>query len=103
MLRSHNCGELRSEHAGSEVTLCGWVHRRRDHGDLTFIDLRDRYGLTQVVASAKDGGPAHAALKDARSEWVLRIRGSVLARPEGTRNANLATGDVELVATDVEV
>jgi aspartyl-tRNA synthetase len=103
MLRTHTCGELRAEHAGSEVTLCGWVHRRRDHGDLTFIDLRDRYGLTQVVASAKDGGPAHAALKDARSEWVLQIRGSVRARPEGTRNANLATGDVELVATEVEV
>ncbi len=103
MLRTHTCGEVRAEHSGSEVTLCGWVHRRRDHGDLTFIDLRDRYGLTQVVASAKDAGSAHAALKDVRSEWVLKIRGSVRARPEGTRNANLSTGDVELVADHVEV
>jgi aspartyl-tRNA synthetase len=103
MLRSHTCGELRAEHAGTDVTLCGWVHRRRDHGDLTFIDLRDRYGLTQVVASAKEGGPAHAALKDVRNEWVLKVRGSVRARPEGTRNANLSTGDVELVAAGIEV
>ncbi|MGH2378098.1 MAG: aspartate--tRNA ligase [Candidatus Limnocylindria bacterium] len=103
MLRSHTCGELRAEHAGTEVSLCGWVHRRRDHGDLTFIDLRDRYGLTQVVASAKQGGPAHAALKDVRNEWVLRVTGSVRARPEGTRNPGLATGDVELVASDIEV
>lgn len=103
MLRTHTCGELRKEHAGSEVTLCGWVHRRRDHGDLTFIDLRDRYGLTQVVASAKEATSAHAALKDVRSEWVVRIRGKVRERPEGTRNANLPTGDVELLAADVEV
>jgi aspartyl-tRNA synthetase len=103
VLRSHTCGELRATHAGGEVTLCGWVHRRRDHGDLTFIDLRDRYGLTQIVASAKEGGAAHVALKDARSEWVLRVRGSVRARPEGTRNANLATGDIEVVAAEIEV
>lgn len=103
MLRTHTCGELRAEHAGSEVTLCGWVHRRRDHGDLTFVDLRDRYGLTQVVASAKEATAAHAALKDVRSEWVVRIRGKVRERPEGTRNANLPTGDVELLAADVEV
>ena len=103
MLRTHTCGELRADHAGTEVTLCGWVHRRRDHGDLTFIDLRDRYGLTQIVASAKEGGPAHAALKDVRSEWVLKVRGSVRARPEGTRNASLATGDVEVLAASVEV
>ena len=103
MLRTHTCGELRADHAGTEVTLCGWVHRRRDHGDLTFIDLRDRYGLTQIVASAKEGGPAHAALKDVRSEWVLKVRGSVRARPEGTRNASLATGGVEVLAASVEV
>jgi len=103
VLRTHTCGELRADHAGTEVTLCGWVHRRRDHGDLTFIDLRDRYGLTQIVASAKEGGPAHAALKDVRSEWVLKVRGSVRARPEGTRNASLATGDVEVLAASVEV
>jgi aspartyl-tRNA synthetase len=103
MLRTHTCGEARASHAGGEVTLCGWVDRRRDHGDLTFIDLRDRYGRTQIVASAKDQPAAHAALKDVRSEWVLRIRGAVRARPEGTRNAKLPTGDVEVVAATVEV
>lgn len=103
MLRTHTCGDIRLEQAGAEVTLCGWVHTRRDHGDLTFIDLRDRYGITQVVATAKDRAEVHAALKDARGEWVLRVRGTVRARPEGTRNPKLATGDVEVLASAVEV
>jgi len=103
VLRTHTCGDPRAEHAGKEMALCGWVDRRRDHGDLTFIDLRDRYGRTQVVASAKDQPAAHAALKDARAEWVLRIRGTVRARPEGTRNPKLPTGDVEMVAASVDV
>src|SRR5438874_9595575 len=103
MLRTHTCGEVRGSHVGSEVTLAGWVHRRRDHGELTFIDLRDRYGITQVVAHAKENAAAHAALKDARSEWVLQVSGTVRARPEGTRNSKLATGDVEVVAGRVTV
>ena len=103
MLRTHTCGELRATDASAEVALAGWVHRRRDHGDLTFIDLRDRYGITQVVASAKDAAAAHAALKDVRGEWVLLVRGRVRERPEGTRNTKLGTGDVELVAASVEV
>src|SRR5438552_13651002 len=103
MLRTHTCGEVRGSHVGSEVTLAGWVHRRRDHGELTFIDLRDRYGITQVVAHAKENAAAHAALKDARSEWVLQVSGTVRARPEGTRNSKLATGDVEVVAGRVIV
>src|SRR6266550_430676 len=103
MLRTHTCGEVRGSHVGSEVTLAGWVHRRRDHGELTFIDLRDRYGITQVVAHAKENAAAHAALSDARNEWVLRVRGAVRSRPEGTRNAKLPTGDVEVVASEVEV
>ncbi|MBI2982687.1 MAG: aspartate--tRNA ligase [Chloroflexi bacterium] len=103
MLRTHTCGDVRAADAGREVTLCGWVHTRRDHGDLTFIDLRDRYGITQVVATAKERAEAHAALKDVRAEWVIRVRGTVRARPEGTRNPKLPTGDVELVATSVEV
>src|SRR5579859_4396722 len=103
MLRTHTCGELRASHAGTGTTLCGWVHRRRDHGDLTFIDLRDRYGITQVVTSAKDHPAAHAALKDVRAEWVLRIRGSARQRPEGTRNDKIPTGDVEVVANAVDV
>ena len=103
MLRSHTCGEVRASDTGKEVTLCGWVHTRRDHGDLTFIDLRDRYGITQVVATAKERPEAHGALKDARSEWVLRVKGTVRARPEGTRNPRLPTGDVEVLAGSVEV
>ena len=103
MLRTHTCGEVRGSHVGSEVTLAGWVHRRRDHGELTFIDLRDRYGITQVVAHAKENAAAHTALSDARNEWVLRVRGAVRSRPEGTRNAKLPTGDVEVVASEVEV
>lgn len=103
MLRTHTCGEVRVGDAGRGVTLAGWVHARRDHGQVTFIDLRDRYGLTQVVAGAKDQPAAHAALKDVRNEWVLQITGTVRERPEGTRNPKLATGDVEVVASAIEV
>ena len=103
MLRTHTCGEVRASHVGETVTIAGWVHRRRDHGDLTFIDLRDRYGLTQVVAHAGTEALAHAALSGARSEWVLQIRGTVRTRPEGTRNPKLGTGDVEIVADEVTV
>src|SRR5436309_14724532 len=103
MLRTHTCGEARASHAGKEVTLAGWVHTRRDHGELTFIDLRDRYGITQVVAHAKDNPSAHAALGKARNEWVLRVRGSVRPRPEGTKNPRLPTGEVEVVANEIEV
>src|SRR2546428_757090 len=103
MLRTHTCGEANASLVGKEITLCGWVHRRRDHGELTFIDLRDRYGITQVVAHAKENASAHAALGDARNEWVLRIRGTVRARPEGTRNTKLATGEIEVVGSEVTV
>ena len=97
-LRSHTCGELRAEHVGERVTLSGWVHRRRDHGQLAFFDLRDRYGITQVVTG--DAAPeAHAAASPARSEWVVQVEGIVRHRPEGTTNAELETGEVE-VAVD---
>ncbi|HUG06742.1 MAG TPA: aspartate--tRNA ligase [Candidatus Limnocylindria bacterium] len=103
MLRTHTAGELRAADTGKSVTLAGWVDRRRDHGDVTFIDLRDRYGKTQIVANAAEQSRAHAALKDARSEWVLQVRGTVRPRPEGTRNAKLATGDVEVAAEEIVV
>src|SRR5256712_5968591 len=103
MLRTHTCGEVRPSHTGKPVTLAGWVHTRRDHGELTFIDLRDRYGITQVVAHAKQIPAAHAALGKARNEWVLRVRGSVRPRPEGTKNPRLPTGEVEVVANEIEV
>src|SRR5919106_5047095 len=94
--RSHTCGELRAEHVGERVTLAGWVHRRRDHGHLAFFDLRDRYGITQVVTSADESPEAHAAAEPARNEWVVQVEGSVRHRPEGTTNAELATGEVEI-------
>ncbi len=97
--RSHTCGELRASHVGEHVTLAGWVHRRRDHGHLAFFDLRDRYGITQVVTNADDAGDAHAAAEPARNEWVVQVTGVVRHRPEGTTNAELATGEVE-VAVD---
>jgi aspartyl-tRNA synthetase len=103
MLRTHTAGELRATDTGKSVTLAGWVDRRRDHGDVTFIDLRDRYGKTQIVANAAEQPKAHAALKDARSEWVLQIRGAVRPRPAGTRNPKLATGDVEVAAEEIVV
>ena len=97
--RTHTCGELRAEHVGQRVTLAGWVHRRRDHGHLAFFDLRDRHGITQVVTNAEDAADAHAAAEPARSEWVVQVEGTVRHRPEGTTNADLATGEVE-VAVD---
>src|SRR5512140_655357 len=103
MLRTNTCGELRAADAGSTVTLSGWVHTRRDHGDVTFIDLRDRYGITQVVTHATEHPEAHAALKDVRNEWVIQVTGTVRARPEGTRNPKLPTGDVEVVAESIAV
>jgi aspartyl-tRNA synthetase len=103
MLRTHTCGELRAENAGAQVTLTGWLNRRRDHGPLIFIDLRDRYGLTQVVVDSTSHPAAHAALSAARAEYVLLIRGRVRERPVEARNPDLETGDIEVVAEEVEV
>ena len=103
MLRTHTSGEARASLGGKEVTLAGWVHTRRDHGELTFIDLRDRYGITQVVAHAKENPAAHKALGKARNEWILRVRGTVRPRPDGTKNPRLPTGDVEVAASEIEV
>ncbi len=94
--RTHTCGELRAEHVGERVILAGWVHRRRDHGQLTFFDLRDRYGITQAVTSADDSPEAHAAAGSARNEWVVQVEGFVRNRPEGTTNTELGTGEVEV-------
>jgi aspartyl-tRNA synthetase len=102
-LRTHAAGELRLEHAGSEVTLCGWVARRRDHGGVTFIDLRDREGVVQVVFHPEEAATAHAAAQEFRGEWVVRVTGTVRARPDGMANAAIATGEVEMIAAAVEV
>jgi aspartyl-tRNA synthetase len=99
--RSHTCGALRDTHIGEEVRLSGWVHRIRDHGGVLFIDLRDHYGLTQVVAD-----PDSTAFKDAEklhAEWVIRIDGKVRRRPGGTENAELPTGAVEVYISALEV
>src|SRR5947207_3614607 len=103
MLRTKTLGELRLTDVGSTVTLAGWVHTRRDHGNVTFIDLRDRYGITQIVAHGTEQAAAHAALKDVRNEWVLQVTGSVRARREGTKNPKLATGEIEVAATEIVV
>ncbi len=101
MYKTHTCGELRVAHAGQTVTLTGWVHRQRDHGGVTFIDLRDRYGLVQVVADPTK--PEVKVAHDARSEWVLLVTGIVRQRPAGAENPNMATGGIEVEATKVEV
>jgi len=99
--RSHTCGALRGSDIGSTARLSGWVHRVRDHGGVLFIDLRDHYGITQVVADPDS--PAFKTAETVRSEWVIRVDGNVRKRPEGTVNAELPTGEIELFATEIEV
>jgi aspartyl-tRNA synthetase len=99
--RSHTCAALREADIGNDVRLSGWVHRVRDHGGVLFIDLRDHYGLTQVVADPDS--PAFSMAEKVRSEWVIRVDGKVRERPEGTRNDELPTGAVELFAAEIEV
>jgi aspartyl-tRNA synthetase len=102
-MRTHACGELRASDADREVTLCGWVAHRRDHGGVTFIDLRDREGAVQVVFHPQDAPEAHAAAEELRGEWVVRVTGTVRLRPDGMTNPALATGEVEVVASALEV
>src|SRR5436190_15522969 len=99
--RSHTCAELRIAEIGKQVRLSGWCHRIRDHGGLLFIDLRDHYGITQVVADPQT--PAFIAAEKLRSEWVIRIDGKVRQRPAGTENPDLPTGAVEVYIIDIEV
>lgn len=101
--RTHTCGELRKANVGKEVVLSGWVSSRRDHGGLVFIDLRDRYGLTQVVFNPEQGEELHKGSRDLRAEYVLAVKGKVLERPPGTVNPRLDTGEVEVHASELEV
>ena len=102
-MRTHGCGELRQTHVGQTVTLCGWLHRRRDHGGLSFIDLRDRSGLAQVVFNEKADAALHGQVKGFGPEYVLRISGVVRPRPKGTENAKLPSGLVEVAANSATV
>jgi aspartyl-tRNA synthetase len=102
MMRTHYCGHLNREHIGQTVTLCGWAHRRRDHGGVIFIDLRDREGMAQVVVNP-DAQAAFAIAESVRSEYVLKVVCEVRARPDGAVNTNLSTGEVEMIATEIEV
>ncbi len=101
-IRTHACGDLRSGHIGERVTLAGWVHRRRDHGGLIFIDVRDRWGLVQCTISPEEA-EAFALAERVRPEWVLLLEGTVAARPDGTENPEMPTGEVEVVASAITV
>lgn len=102
-MRTHTCGELRLGDAGATVALCGWVWRRRDHGGVTFVDLRDREGLVQLVFHPESAPSAHGAAQHLGSETVVRVTGEVHARPEGTVNPELPTGEIEVAVSELEV
>src|SRR5436189_483423 len=99
--RTHSCGELRESDVGEQAVLMGWVAKKRDFGVFTFIDLRDRDGITQVVVSEETAGEAHAKAKSIRGEFVIAVKGTVLSRAEGTHNAKLATGDIEVKVNEL--
>jgi aspartyl-tRNA synthetase len=101
--RTHTCGALRGDDAGGDARLAGWVHRRRDHGQLIFLDLRDRHGITQVVIDATEAPDAHAAAMRCRSEFVVMVAGSVVRRLPGMENGKLPTGEIELRARELTV
>ncbi len=101
--RSHHCGELGKEQAGQQVVLCGWVSKRRDHGGLIFVDLRDRSGIVQVVVDPETAGASFKTAEDIRNEYVIKIVGKVCLRNEATVNENIATGSIEVFASEIEV
>lgn len=103
MLKDHYCGLLRKEHVGKEVKLAGWVHRRRHHGGVIFIDLRDREGIVQVIFNPAESLEAYRVADEARSEYVLWVKGVVRERPPGMENPNLPTGEVEVVAQEAKI
>lgn len=103
MLRTHTCGELTDQHQSQEIKIAGWVHRRRDHGGIIFIDLRDRYGLTQVTFDPKVNKKAWEAADQLRSEWVIGVTGAVALRPDNMINDKLATGKIEIEAKELTI
>ncbi len=103
MYKSHTCGELRREHIGEQVKLAGWVHRRRDHGGVVFIDLRDRFGMVQVVVNTGTPSDAAQAILPVRLEWVIQVEGVVRARVPGAENPNMPTGEIEVLIREAVV
>jgi aspartyl-tRNA synthetase len=104
MLRIHTCGELRREHIGQKTILTGWVDSIRNHGSLVFIDLRDRYGITQITFDTKpDTDQTLLLVNEIGHEWVLKMTGLVKARPKNMVNKKISTGEIELQATEIEV
>ena len=101
-MRTHYCGELNSGHIDQEIELCGWVHRRRDHGGVIFLDLRDREGLAQIVFDPDRPEP-FAIADSVRNEFVIKIAGKVRSRPEGTINSDLPTGEIEILGYTIEI
>lgn len=104
-VRSHHCGELRASDLGKEIQLCGWIGKRRDHGGLIFADIRDRYGLTQIVfdPAIAESKAAHEVASRLRSEFVIWVKGKVRKRPEGMTNSKLSTGEIEVICSDLEI
>ena len=103
MYKTHTCGELRATHAGQNVTVAGWVHRRRDHGGVIFLDLRDRYGLIQVTINPNLSKETLDAIANVRMEWVLQVTGMVHNRPAGMENPKMKTGEVEVIAESIKI
>jgi len=101
--RTHTCGELTTSNIGQQVTLAGWVNRRRDHGGLVFLDIRDRYGVTQVICDPERSPEAHRIASELRSEYVVQVRGAVVPRLPGTENPNLSTGAIEMAADEIMI
>lgn len=103
MKRTHTCGEINKNHVNTLVALSGWVHKRRDHGGLIFIDLRDRQGITQIVFNPEKGKTAHETAHHLRSEYVISVKGAVSPRPAGTENTNLPTGEIEILVSELAI
>ena len=101
--RTHTCGELNAASVDTSVTLAGWVNRRRDHGGLIFLDIRDRYGLTQVVCHPEHSPEAHRVASELRSEYVVQVTGKVVRRLPGTVNPQLSTGEIEIAAESIKI
>ncbi len=103
MFKTNTCGELRKEHIGNEVTLAGWVNRRRDHGGLIFIDLRDKEGIVQIVFNPESSTETMQKAGELRSEYVIKVTGKVALRPAGTENVKIATGGIEVIIREIEI